>query len=272
MFNEIEKIVFSDFLQGTKSEASNQRSKNPGLIVIFSKGEKLTKKGEKYTKTVTAKLSSKAAKELNLVLSDEEVAENRAIEDAIDDYKLSKAEMDKLASFAKKALVTKISTARESKKFKTVTFFTGKNAAGEDVLCMINSTDVGNAVPENMRQRVSASTHSVKLKLDEAKKLYELNGLPTGDDFNDAQDMGFDLKMSKTQIGETIVDTCYLVKRQAVVAVVKDPDAPEKVRSEKQDALSDKMYDWFEAERQEGRIPSVRKYWKAHAEEKKAVA
>ena len=265
IIDEKVQLEFLGFVLDTISKTSSRRFREAVVTNTFSKGEGVNKSS-------ILKFNGAASKKLDLILSDEDIAVNRAIEDEIDGYRPSQKELDKLSSFEKKALAGRISKAREKKKFKTVTFFKSKNASGQDIICLINSTEVGNAVPENMKQRVSASSYTVKLKLDEVKRLYEMNELPLGDDFKDAEDMVFELNMSKTKIGDTEVDSCYLVKLQKAIVVVKDPEAPKKDRSVLQDALSDKMYDWFEAERLAGRTPSPRLYWKAHPEEKKAVA
>jgi hypothetical protein len=254
MFKDTD-IQFAGFLLDEKPKTSNQRFSDPVATITFNKG-----KGENKCATLT--FNKVAAKLLDLNLLDSEILENRKIEDEIDEFRPSISEMDQLSKFSKKALKLRIANLRAEKKINTVTFFTGKNAAGEAVISLFNSTQFGNKIPENKKQTVSASANTVKLPAEEVKKLYELNGI-VKDDLIKAEDWIFDLIIGSTTIGEITGKSCFLVKRQIVVEVEKK----ERERSDAQNILSDNIEAWFEAERKAGRTPSPRKYWKAHREE-----
>ncbi len=261
MFKNLQTIEFTDFLLDTESKTPKQRYSLPVGKIAFSQGE-----GER---SATMSLNNPAAIGLGLKLSNEEIAENRAIEDAIDGFRPSNSEMEKLTKEELKALKLKIANARAKKHSRSIAMFKGKSSNGEAVVSLCNSSKSGSEIPESKRQRVSNTLHTVKLPSKEVKDLYEICGLPTGENFQDAKDMVFELEIgTTTPKGTTIaIPSCYFIPLQEAICVEKE--AP--VRSEKQEALADKTFEWFEAERAAGRTPSVRRYWKAHPEEKRAM-
>lgn len=253
-------IEFTDFLLDNESKTPKQRYSKPVGKIAFSQGE-----GER---NATFTLNNPAAIGLDMKLSNEEIANNRAIEDDIDGFRPSNSEMEKLTKEELKTLKLKIEKARAKKHGRTITMFTGKNSKGDAVVSFFNSSQCGPEIPESKRQRVSNTLHTVKLPSKEVKNLYELCGLPTGDNFQDAKDMDFELIIGTTTIKGTTFPSCYFAPLQETVIV--DKEVP--VRSEKQEALADNLYEWFEAEKAADRTPSVRRYWKAHPELKKAMA